>query len=426
MHALAPLPVAPASPVTRPTDSARPAHTLRDLVGTRLSVRAEDPVALIVRLFEQHPEADSLAVLDGSRILQVVRTRFYLQLGRRFGYALFEHRPARLLAEEGSTVEVDADPVEVITLATQRDPTRVQDDLLVVEADGRFLGTLSMRALMVHHKDLLTASLAEVTVLDEKNRRLEALRQVQAEFLANMTHELRAPLHALLGSLQVLADDPDTHVRHEPALRQMGMRAREVLTIVDNVLDLARVDAGALEALVEDTALAPLLQESLAAIEPLIGARPLRLELRLDGLERPFRTDPVFVRRIATNLLSNAIKFTDHGRVVLGAAVAGGWLTLQVTDTGPGIADSDLERLFTRFAQFETTRRKRHGGSGLGLAIVKALCDALGGSVTVMTRVGEGSTFTVRLPWGGSRRPAEDRDGERTANEPGQRQGARD
>ncbi len=394
----------PPAPDRVPPPPARRANTLRELLGTRLCVRGDDPVARVARLFEQHPEIDSLAVLDGTRVLQVVRARFYLQLGRRFGYALFENRPARLLAEEGSTVEADADPVEVITLATQRDPARVHDDLLVVEHDGSFAGMLSMRALMVHHKDLLTASLAEVTLLDEKNRRLEALRQVQAEFLANMTHELRAPLHAMLGSLHVLADDPDTQARHEQALRQIGARAREVLTIVDNVLDLARVDAGALEALVEDTPLEPLLQEALGALEPMLGTRPLRLELRLAGLDRPFRTDPVFVRRIVTNLLSNAVKFTDRGRVVLSAGVDGGWLTLQVSDTGPGIAEHDLERLFTRFTQLESTRRKRHGGSGLGLAIVKALCDALGGSVSVMTQVDAGSTFTVRLPWGGPRR----------------------
>jgi signal transduction histidine kinase len=399
--------MAPVSAGERRASPARANNGLRDLLGTRLCVSAEEPVARVVHLFEQHPEADSLAVLDGPRVLQIVRARFYLQLGRRFGYALFEHRPARLLAEEGSTVDAEADPVEVITLATQRDPARVHDDLLVVEGDGSFAGTLSMRALMVHHKHLLTASLAEVTLLDEKNRRLEALRQVQAEFLANMTHELRAPLHAMLGSLQVLADDPDTHARYEQSLRQIGARAREVLTIVDNVLDLARVDADALEALVEDTPLEPLLQEALVALEPTVGARPLRLELRLVGLERPFRTDPVFVRRIVTNLLSNAIKFTAHGSVVLGASVDAGWLTLHVSDTGPGIAESDLERLFTRFTQLESTRRKRHAGSGLGLAIVKALCEALGGNVSVMTRLGAGSTFTVRLPWGGLQRAEE-------------------
>lgn len=382
----------PVSPSPR-----RPGVSLRDLVSSTLSVDADVSIAEVSRLFEAQPDADSIAVLDGARVGIVVRARFYLQLGRRFGYALFENREVRLLAEEGSTVEADADPVEVITLATQRDPQRIYDDLLVVE-QGRYVGTVAVRSLLAHHKDLLAASIAELALLDERNRRLEELQRLQSEFVANMTHELRAPLHALLGSVRLLADEPALHEALRPAVLGLGRRAQAVLAIVDNVLDLARLEAGAMEPLLEDVDVAALCEEALTAIQPLVDHKHVRLERRLRGLTQSCRVDPVFLRRILGNLLSNAAKFTESGRVLLDVELERGWLTLRVHDTGIGIRAADLERLFQRFTQLEAARTKRHSGSGLGLAIVKGLAERLGGAVSVSSREGEGSTFSVRVP----------------------------
>jgi signal transduction histidine kinase len=372
---------------------------LRDLIGSTLAVSADATIAQASRLFEQHPQADSLAVLDDARLGILVRTRFYLQLGRRFGYALFENRAVRLLAEEGSTVEADADPVEVITLATQRSPERIYDDLLVVE-QGRYLGTVSLRSLLAHHKDLLVASMAEVALLDERNRRLHDVQRLQSEFVANMTHELRAPLHALLAGVDVLAGEPTLPASLQPSVRALGTRAQDVLAIVDNLLDLARLEAGAVDPLEEPTDLAALCDEALAAVEPLVERKGLRIEREYLNLARPIVTDPVLLRRVVDNLLSNAVKFTDAGAIVLFAARDAGALTLRVRDTGVGIHAVDLERLFTRFSQLEAARTKRRPGTGLGLAIVKGLVERLGGSVGVVSRENVGSIFTVSLPAG--------------------------
>ncbi len=178
-----------------------------------------------------------------------------------------------------------------------------------------------------------------------------------------------------------------------------------MLAIVDNLLDLTRLEAGALEPLVEAVDLAALCDEALAAVEPLAERKGLRLERQYVNLARPVATDPVLVRRILGNLLSNAVKFTDAGSVSLAAALESGTLSLHVSDTGVGIRAADLERLFTRFTQLERSRTKRHSGTGLGLAIVKGLVERLGGRVSVVSQEHEGSTFSVRLPASAERGP---------------------
>src|SRR5262245_7566332 len=133
--------------------------SIGDLITSAQSVPATTPISAVVRTFDAQPELDALAVIDGAVIRIVVRSRFFLQLGRRFGDALCANRPIRLLAEEGSTVDATECPVEVITLAMQREASRIYDDIVVVEK-GRFRGLVSMRQLLAHHKDLLVSSMA--------------------------------------------------------------------------------------------------------------------------------------------------------------------------------------------------------------------------------------------------------------------------
>jgi len=371
--------------------------SIAELITGRLSVAAGTPISQVVKVFEQNPGTDAIAVLEQGCVRAVFRTRFFLQLGRRFGFSLFENRPIDLLAEDASTVEAGADPIEVISLALQREADRVYDDLLVV-GGGRYLGTVSMRTLLVHHKDLLAASMAERAVLDERNRRLEELNRIQGEFVANMTHELRSPLNTMLGIAGILLGDETLDAGHRRRLFLMVARGQELLGIVNNMLDLACLEMGRMRAHLEPVALEPLLEELVHSAEQLAAGKLLRVEMRLRSLPREFITDSVFVRRIVTNLLSNAVKFTDAGTVRLSAEGVGGGVLLRVSDTGVGIRAEDLERLFAKFTQLESTKTKRHKGSGLGLAIVKGLAEELGGSVHAESRPGEGSTFVVRLP----------------------------
>jgi signal transduction histidine kinase len=253
-----------------------------------------------------------------------------------------------------------------------------------------------MRSLLAHHKDLLVTSMAEVAVLDEKARTLEQTNRMQSEFVANMTHELRSPLNTILGVVRIMMGDaemPGGHLRH---LGLVAERGQELLSIINNLLDLSKIEAGAMTPIFEEVELRSLFKDLLHSAEPLGGTKPMRLEARLDGLTPTFRTDPVFVRRIVSNLLSNAVKFTDAGAVALAAEGDQGAIVIRVSDSGIGIRSEDVERLFRKFTQLEATKTKRHAGTGLGLAIVKRLVDELNGSVSVETHQGSGTTFIVR------------------------------
>lgn len=196
-------------------------RTIAELVTSTLWLDATTPVGNVVRIFERDPVADSVAVVDGARVGLIARSRFFLQLGQRFGYSLYEHRPARLLMEEGSTVDERADPVEVIALATQREPERLYDDILVL-SDGRYAGTVSMRSLLVHHKDLLLQSVAEIGTLAAENARLR-------DEHARAVDETRLILHAMRGALRLLASDPTLPGRHLRTVGDLLARSQQLL-----------------------------------------------------------------------------------------------------------------------------------------------------------------------------------------------------
>ena len=202
--------------------------TIGELISSTFWIDAETPIGNVLRIFQRQADADSVAVVDGTRVGMIARARFLLQLGRRFGYSLYEHRPARLLMEDGSTVDAGADPVEVIALATQREPERLYDDILVLR-EGSYAGTVSMRSLLLHHKDLLIASVAEVDMLGRENRRLEEEGRLRSSALAEMAEALRVPLHSMRGSLRALLADTTLAARHHRTLEDLLTRMNELL-----------------------------------------------------------------------------------------------------------------------------------------------------------------------------------------------------
>jgi signal transduction histidine kinase len=222
--------------------SAPSTPTIGGLITSDLRVDGNDPISRVLELWESHPGDDGMAVIDGERVRFLSRSRFFLQLGRRFGYSLFEKRPALLLAEDGSTVEADMDPVEVISIATQREPARIYDDLLVVSG-GRFQGLVSMRSLIIHHKDLLVQGIADRATLEERNRLLREVGQAQGEFMASLTEDLRRPVDTLLAAVQALSAevDPSAQASHLELLRA---RAQEAVSVLDDLQDLAGLARG--------------------------------------------------------------------------------------------------------------------------------------------------------------------------------------
>ncbi|MEW6777003.1 MAG: HAMP domain-containing sensor histidine kinase [Bdellovibrionota bacterium] len=373
-------------------------QTIADLVHSDLSVPADTPIPAVEEIFEKSPRLDSLAVLDGDQVGVVFRSRFFGQLRGRFGYALYQSKPIRVLTEkEILAVDAGAPPVEVINLALQRSVERIYDDILVLEGE-QYRGIVSMRYLMVHGKDLLLASLADVSALEEQNRRLEEISRLQREFVANMTHELRAPLNAMVAAARVITDDEGVSGERRRDARMLVLRGKDLLAIVGDLLDFYKLESGQMNILLEEIDPRLVLEEAAEATAYLLQGRPISLEQEFASLPSVVRTDPVFLRRVLVNLLSNAAKFTDEGRVTLKAEGRDGNLWIEVSDTGTGIRPEDLPRLFSKFTQLESAKTRRHGGTGLGLAIVKDLVGLLGGEVSVQSEWSKGSTFTVKLP----------------------------
>ena len=249
----------------------------------------------------------------------------------------------------------------------------------------------------------LTAALAH----DEQRRRAEALTELdraKTTFFANVSHELRTPLTLLLGPLQqVLADEDRPEQRERLELAERG--ALRLLKQVNTLLEVARADAGQTRPALEPVDLAGATAELAGVFRSAFDAAGLTLEVDCPPLPRPVPLDREMWEKIILNLLSNALKFTFTGGARVQVAAAGGRARLTVTDTGTGIPADELPRLFERFHRVRGARSRSHEGSGLGLVLVKDLVEAHGGTVGVNSRLGQGTTVTVDLPFATAHRP---------------------
>ncbi|HEU4726254.1 MAG TPA: response regulator [Kofleriaceae bacterium] len=238
--------------------------------------------------------------------------------------------------------------------------------------------------------------------LETQNRRIQEASRLKSEFLANMSHELRTPLNAIIGFAELLHDgqvDPASPT-HKEFLGDILTSGRHLLQLINDVLDLAKVEAGKLEFRPEEVEVARLVGEVIAILRTTAAEKQIRLETELDSTVTRLVIDPARLKQVAYNYLSNAIKFTaPGGSVTLRIKPEGeAWFRLEVQDTGIGIAPEDLGRLFVEFQQLEAGVAKRHQGTGLGLALTRRLVESQGGSVGVKSAVGKGSTFHVCLP----------------------------
>ena len=239
-------------------------------------------------------------------------------------------------------------------------------------------------------------------VMAEQNRRLTLEGQTKARFLANMSHELRTPMNAIIGFTSLLLDDRSLQMseRHRRSLERVSRNARDLLELINNVLDLSKIEAGRMDVYAEPADARDLIERAMAVVEPLKEARPIKLSFSAEDGLPAMRTDRTKLQQILINLLSNAIKFTREGEVKITAErAAHECLRIAVTDTGIGIAESDITRIFEEFRQIASTGRGARTGTGLGLSITRRLVEMLGGEISVSSREGEGSVFAVTLPF---------------------------
>ena len=247
----------------------------------------------------------------------------------------------------------------------------------------------------------IAASFASARAFEEERERAEALAQLdraKTTFFSNVSHELRTPLTLMLGPLE---DALQSEAAPTPAsLELLHRNAMRLLKLVNALLDFSRIEAGRFRATYQATDLSLLTTELSSVFRGAVERAGLQLIVDCQALPEPVYVDHEMWEKVVLNLLSNALKSTFDGEIRVHLRAGGAGAELRVTDTGTGISAEDLPRIFDRFSRIENAQRRSHEGSGIGLALVRELVEMHGGSIAVESALGEGTTFTVKLPWG--------------------------
>jgi PAS domain S-box-containing protein len=235
---------------------------------------------------------------------------------------------------------------------------------------------------------------------ENAHREALAASKAKSDFLARMSHELRTPLAAIIGYGELLADGITGPVNDEQQrqLSRIRWSANHLLAIIDEILTLARMEAGKERVEVDEVELDELLESVASMAEPLVAAKGLSFNLEKPADRLRLHTDAMKLRQVLLNLISNAVKYTQDGSVTVSSAAQNGEVHFVVSDTGVGVAEDHLEKIFEPFWQVEQTTTRRAGGTGLGLAVTRQFVELLGGKISVESELGRGSAFRVSLP----------------------------
>ncbi len=350
--------------------------------------------------FEELVRNSPVAIVTLDRGLDIVSCNPAFE--KLFGYAstdsvgknlddLVATEDTRSEAEQYSQAAL-TQPIHGIGRRRRKDGTLVDVEVLAVPVivDGERV------ALMALYHD--------ITELLAARREAEDASKAKSQFLASMSHELRTPLNAIIGYSEMVQEEVEELGAQSLAADVTRIRTagRHLLALINDILDLSKIEAGKMELHLETFDLAQLVDEIVATVQPLIEKNANRLELQCPPRIGTMHADLTKVRQMVLNLLSNAAKFTDHGTITLGldreSAASGDAIMLRVRDSGIGMTPAQMDRLFEAFSQADAATAAKYGGTGLGLTITKHFAQMMGGDVTVDSRPGEGSTFTIRLP----------------------------
>ncbi len=389
------------------TASERAVRRIHEVPGDYLKVRSgtgeRAPVDLVI--VPAHSESRTEAVLEFG-FLRAVETRA-MQLVERVGETIaIAMRSAHYRMQLQELLEESNRQAQ--ELQTQQEELRVTNEELQTQTNALRLAHAQLEerkeelevmntSLLTQRNDLETAT----RLIADKAADVDRASRYKSEFLANMSHELRTPLNSSLILAKLLAANKegnltDEQVKFATTIYDAG---NDLLVLINDILDLSKVEAGKLDVRARSVSLARVLEDASKAVEPLVREKRLAFSTRvLDGAPSAIETDMQRLQQILKNLLSNAIKFTERGEVSLVVRAADDLVAFDVPDTGIGIAPEQQEAIFEAFRQADGTTNRRYGGTGLGLSISRDLSRALGGDLSLESEVGRGSTFTLTLP----------------------------
>lgn len=305
--------------------------------------------------------------------------------------------------------ELDAEKARQELQETNRRLQQALADLKKARAlSARALASYQQRALQMEiirqqNEDLdrLAQDLAKAKKLEEERaREIEQAARLKSEFLANFSHEIRTPLNGIIGYCDILSREEGSrltpHGRRD--LQVVKANAKTLLALINDILDLSKIEAGHVEIVRENVDVVALVDECIATVREMLRGKSVEVVANIDPDAHTLKTDGLKLRQILLNLLSNAVKFTDTGEILIEVSRQGDAVTISVEDTGVGIPADQLPFIFEKFRQVDGSSTRKVGGTGLGLAIVRELCRVLGGTVEVRSVLGRGSTFIVKLP----------------------------
>jgi signal transduction histidine kinase len=256
---------------------------------------------------------------------------------------------------------------------------------------------------LAYEEHIVERERVEQQLVAAKNAAEEASRTKSA-FVANMSHELRTPLNAIIGYSEMLQEDAADlgYVQAVPDLEKIQIAGRHLLGLINDILDLSKIEAGKMTLSIEQFDVTTLITDVVGTAQPLVAAHRNQMQLEIASDAGRMRSDSTKLRQVLLNLLSNAAKFTDRGRIIISVARETrderGWIVIRVKDTGIGMTAEQASRLFEDFMQADTSTTRRYGGTGLGLAISQRFCRMMGGVITAESEPARGSTFIVSLP----------------------------